>query len=83
MRLKRKDFFIMANLKVWLVEAKKQKVYPFFEGKKRVTANDLNDLLEFRRKLQNENPNDFWQICTNECCHNLGDGVFFADGRFL
>lgn len=56
----------MKNFKVWLVEAKKRKVYPFFEGKKRVTANDLNDLSEFRRKLQNENPNDFWAVCTNE-----------------
>ena len=83
MRLKRKDFFIMANLKVWLIEAKKQKVYPFFEGKKRVTANDLNDLLEFRRKLQNENPNDFWAVCTNECRTIFGEGVIFSNGVFL
>ena len=70
-------------VKYWLVEAKKRKVYPFFEGKKRVTANDLNDLAEFRRKLQNENPNDNWCICTNEYCYNLSEGVFFSDGVFL
>lgn len=73
----------MANLKVWLVEANKQKVYPFFEGKDKICANDLNDLANFRRKLQEDNPNDSWQICTNECCHNLGGGVFFSNGVFL
>lgn len=73
----------MKNFKVWLVEAKKRKVYTFFEEKPNITANDLNDLSEFRRKLQNENPNDSWQICTNEYCQNLGDGVFFSNGVFL
>jgi hypothetical protein len=73
----------MKNFKVWLVEAKKRKVYTFFEGKKRVTANDLNDLAEFRRKLQEDNPNDFWAVCTNECRTIFGEGVIFADGSFL
>lgn len=70
-------------VKYWLVEAKKRKVYQFFEGKKRVTSNDLNDLSEFRRKLQEENPNDFWAVCTNECRTIFGEGVIFSNGVFL
>lgn len=72
----------MSNLKVWLVEAKKQKVYPFFEEKPNITANDLNDLANFRRKLQEDNPNDFWAVCTNECRTIFGVGVIFSDGVF-
>lgn len=72
----------MANLKVWLVEANKQKVYPFFEGNPNITVNDMNDLANFRRKLQKENPNDFWAICTNECRTIFGGGVIFSDGVF-
>jgi hypothetical protein len=73
----------MSNLKVWLVEANKQKVYPFFEGKDKICANDLNDLANFRRKLQEDNPNDFWAVCTNECRTIFGDGVIFSNGVFL
>lgn len=73
----------MANLKVWLVEANKRKVYPFFEGKDKICANDLNDLANFRRKLQEDNPNDFWAICTNECRTIFGGGVIFSDGAFF
>lgn len=69
-------------VKYWLVEAKKRKVYPFFEEKPNITSNDLNDLSEFRRKLQEDNPNDFWAVCTNECRTIFGGGVVFADGRF-
>lgn len=72
----------MANLKVWLVEANKQKVYPFFEEKPNITTNDLNDLANFRRKLQEDNPNDFWSVCTNECRTIFGGGVIFSDGAF-
>lgn len=73
----------MANLKVWLVEAKKRKVYQFFEGKPNITSNDLSDLVDFRKKLQNENPNDFWAVCTNECRTIFGGGVIFSDGAFI
>lgn len=54
MRSKRKENN-MSNLKVWIVEVRKQKVYPFFEGKDKICANDLNDLANFRRKLQEDN----------------------------
>lgn len=70
-------------VKYWLVEAKKRKVYPFFEEKPNITSNDLNDLSEFRRKLQEDNPNDFWAVCTNECRTIFGEGVIFSNGVFL
>ena len=74
----------MKNFKVWLVEAKKQKVYLFFKGKKQITANDMNDLARFCKKLQQENPNDCWAICTNECATSFQFlGVNFINGKFM
>lgn len=71
------------KIRYWLVEATRQKVYQFFKGQKAVSTNELNDLIGFKRKLQEDNPNDFWTICTNECPTKFVDfGVKFVNGRF-
>ena len=71
------------KIRYWLVEATKQKVTEFFQGQKVVSANELNDLKNFRQQLANEYPNDFWTICTNECPTKFVDfGVKFVNGRF-
>lgn len=71
------------NVKYWLIEVKGQKVYQFFKGQKAVTTNELNDLVGFRRKLQEDNPSDYWDICTSECASIYEDfGVKFVNGRF-
>lgn len=71
------------TIKYWIVEATSQKVYQFFKGQKSVSANDLNDLAGFRKKLQQDNPNDCWTICTNECPTKFVDfGVKFINGKF-
>lgn len=71
------------TIRYWLVEATKQKATEFFQGQKVVSANELNDLANFRKQLAAEYPNDCWAICTNECAtafHWLG--VKFINGRF-
>jgi hypothetical protein len=66
-------------IRYWLVEATKQKATEL----KITTTNDLNDLADFRKQLAAENPNDFWDICTNECVTIYKDfGVKFQNGRF-
>ena len=71
------------TIKYWLVEVTRQKVYEFFKGQKQVTANDLNDLSGFAKKLNEDNPSDWWSICTNECPTKFVDfGVKFVNGRF-
>jgi hypothetical protein len=67
------------TIRYWLVEATKQKATEL----KITTTNDLNDLADFRKQLAAENPNDFWDICTNECVTIYEDfGVKFQNGRF-
>jgi hypothetical protein len=71
------------TIRYWLVEATKQKATEFFQGRKVVSANELNDLANFRKQLAAEYPNDFWDICTNECVTIYEDfGVKFQNGRF-
>lgn len=70
-------------VRYWLVEARTQKVTEFFQGQKVVTPNQLNDLVDFRKQLALEYPNDCWAICTNECAtafHSFG--VKFINGQF-
>ena len=70
--------------KYWLVELTRQKVYQFFEGQKTVSTNDLNDLSGFARKLNEDNPSDWWTICTNECASVFPElGVKFWNGEFI
>lgn len=67
------------TIRYWLVEATKQKATEL----KITTTNELNDLANFRKQLTAENPNDFWDICTNECVTIYEDfGVKFQNGRF-
>lgn len=67
------------TIRYWLVEATKQKATEL----KITTTNELNDLANFRKQLAAENPNDFWDICTNECVTIYEDfGVKFQNGRF-
>lgn len=67
------------TIRYWLVEAAKQKATEL----KITTTNELNDLANFRKQLAAENPNDFWDICTNECVTIYEDfGVKFQNGRF-
>jgi hypothetical protein len=67
------------TIRYWLVEATKQKATEL----KITTTNELNDLAAFRKQLAAENPNDFWDICTNECVTMYEDfGVKFQNGRF-
>lgn len=72
------------TIKYWLVEITRQKVHQFFKGQEQVTANDLNDLSGFARKLNEDNPRDWWTICTNECPTTFRDfGVKFINGKFV
>ena len=71
------------TIRYWLVEATTQKATEFFQGQKVVSANELNDLADFRKQLAAEYPNDFWDICTSECVTIYKDfGVKFQNGRF-
>ena len=72
------------TIKYWLVEVTGQKVYQFFKGQKSVSTNEMNDLIGFMKKLNEDNPNDAWTICTNECPTKFVDfGVKFVNGVFV